>query len=175
MVDIIGDWTEQLWKSGEYWMGMKGSGLIWYSELQGGSPHLCWLRPASVEPWWTSIWIVLTHMRHMESPNWVALCVSKTEAILPYLTGVHRDIAWVTHGVSAEAYAWKTCTRVRWALIVSLTSSWIVATHGALLACMCRVVRLYPCKVDYWLESPRHPRTWVMACSSCLNVELSTL
>jgi hypothetical protein len=28
-----------------------------------------------------------------------------------------------THGVSAEAYAWKTCTRVRWALIFALTAS----------------------------------------------------
>jgi hypothetical protein len=29
---------------------------------------------------------------------------------------------------------------------------------------------LYPCKVDYWFECPRHPRTWVMACSLCSNV-----
>jgi hypothetical protein len=125
-------------------MGRKGSGLIWYSELQGGSPCLCRLRPTSVEPWWTSIWTVLMLMGHMESPNWVASCVIEMEAILPYLTGVHRDSAWVTHGVSAEAYAWKTCTRVRWALIVSLTLSWIVATRGALLACVCHVVRFVP-------------------------------
>jgi hypothetical protein len=45
------------------------------------------------------------------------------EAILPYVTDVKWDSAWATHGVSAEAYAWKTCTRVRWALIVSLTAS----------------------------------------------------
>jgi hypothetical protein len=45
------------------------------------------------------------------------------DAILLYLTGVHRDSAWATHYVSIKAYAWKTCTRVKWALIVSLTAS----------------------------------------------------
>jgi hypothetical protein len=44
------------------------------------------------------------------------------EAILPYLTGVKWDSAWATHGVPVEAYAWEMCTRVRWALIVSLTA-----------------------------------------------------
>jgi hypothetical protein len=66
---------------------------------------------------------VLTHMGYMESPNLVASCVTEIEAILPYIKGVYRDSAWATHGVSAEAYAWKTCTRVRWALIISLASS----------------------------------------------------
>jgi hypothetical protein len=63
------------------------------------------------------------HMGHMESPNRVVSCVAEMEAILPYLTGVHWDSKWATHGVSAEAYAWKMCTRVRWALIVSFTAS----------------------------------------------------
>jgi hypothetical protein len=45
------------------------------------------------------------------------------EAILPYLTGVHWDSAWVTLGVSTEVYVWKMCTRVRWALIISLVMS----------------------------------------------------
>jgi hypothetical protein len=130
-------------------MERKGSDLIWYSELQGGSFRLCRLRPASVEPYWTSIWNVLTHTWHMESPNWVVPCVAETKAILPYLTGVRWDSAWATHGVSGEAYAWKTCTRVRWALIISLTSSWIVVTRGALWACVCRVVRFIP--MQGWL------------------------
>jgi hypothetical protein len=47
---------------------------------------------------------------------------AETEAILPYLTGVQWDSACATHGVSAEAYVWKMCSRVRWALIVSLTA-----------------------------------------------------
>jgi hypothetical protein len=84
---------------------------------------------------------VLMHTGYMESPNWVASCATKIEAILPYLTDVKWDSAWATHGVSAEAYAWKTWTRVRWALIISLTSSWIVATHGVLRTYVCHVVR----------------------------------
>jgi hypothetical protein len=140
MVGITGDQAGQLGESGEYWMGRKGSGLIWNLELQGGSTYLCCLRPALVGSEWISIWNVLMHMRHMESPKWVASCATETEAILPYLTGVQ----WATHGVSAEAYAWKTCTRVRWALIISLTASWIVATRGAVLAYVCRVVKFIP-------------------------------
>jgi hypothetical protein len=50
MNGIIGDRAGQLGENEEYWMGRKGSGLIWYSKLQGGSPHLRRLRPASVEP-----------------------------------------------------------------------------------------------------------------------------
>jgi hypothetical protein len=33
-----------------------------------------------------------------------------------------RDSAWATHVLSAEALAWKMCTRVRWALIISFTA-----------------------------------------------------
>jgi hypothetical protein len=47
-VGIIGDRAGQLGENEEYWMGRKGSGLICYSELQGGSPRLCRLRPTSV-------------------------------------------------------------------------------------------------------------------------------
>jgi hypothetical protein len=43
------------------------------------------------------------------------------------------------HGI-----AWKTCTRVRWALIVSLIASSAVATRGAFVAYVCHVVRLFP-------------------------------
>jgi hypothetical protein len=174
MVCIIGDQAGQLGENREYWMGMKESGLIWYSELQCGSPRLCRWRPASVGFEWTSIWNVLTHTGHMESLNWVASWATEMEAILPYLMGVQWDSAWTTHGVSAEAYAWKTCTRVWWTLIVSLIASWIIATHGSSgLTCVV-LSDLYPYKVDYWFESPRHPLIWVMACSSHLNVELPT-
>jgi hypothetical protein len=43
----IGDRVGQLGENGEYWMGRRMSGLI---KAQGGSPRLCQLRPASVEP-----------------------------------------------------------------------------------------------------------------------------
>jgi hypothetical protein len=42
---------------------------------------------------------VPTHTGHMESPNLVTSCVTETEAILPYLMGVHRDSARATNGV----------------------------------------------------------------------------
>jgi hypothetical protein len=48
MVGIIRDRAGQLGEMGENWMGRKGSGLIRNLELQGGFPHLCRLRPASV-------------------------------------------------------------------------------------------------------------------------------
>jgi hypothetical protein len=48
MVGVIGDQVRQLGENGEYWMERKGSGLIWYSELQGGSLRLCQLGPTSV-------------------------------------------------------------------------------------------------------------------------------
>jgi hypothetical protein len=31
--------------------------------------------------------------------------IAELDDTLPYLTGVARDSAWATHGVSAEAYA----------------------------------------------------------------------
>jgi hypothetical protein len=60
--------------------------VIWIKnlELQGGSPLLRRLRPASVGFEWTSFWNAQTHTRHIESPNWVASCVVETEAIIPY-------------------------------------------------------------------------------------------
>jgi hypothetical protein len=86
---------------------------------------------------------------HMKSSNWVAPCAAEMKAIIPYLTCVQWDSAWATHSVSTKAYVWKTCTRVRWALIVSLATSWIVATCCALLSCVCRVVRFIP--LQCWL------------------------
>jgi hypothetical protein len=34
--------------------------------------------------------------------NLVASCVTKTQAILPYLMGVYRDSAWATHGYPSQ-------------------------------------------------------------------------
>jgi hypothetical protein len=116
----------------EKWRILNGKEDEW-SDLKFGAPR----------------WYVLMHTRHMESPNWVAMCVAEMEANLPYLMGVQWDSAWASHGVSTEAYAWTTCTRARWALIVSLTTSWTVATRGALRAYMCHIVRFIP--LQGWL------------------------
>jgi hypothetical protein len=50
MVGIIGDRAGQLGEIGEYWMERKVGGLIWNSELQGGSLHLCRLRTDRLTP-----------------------------------------------------------------------------------------------------------------------------
>jgi hypothetical protein len=155
-------------------MWKKGSGLIWNLELQGGSPRLCQLRTdclalVSQFELCTGAYEIL-----WGPTNWVAPCVIKTKAILPYLTGVHQDSAWAILGVSAEAYTWKTCTRVRWAMIVSLTALWTVATRGALLAHVCHVVRLLPLQGLNWLDSPQYPRIWVTFADCGHSVELST-
>jgi hypothetical protein len=47
-VGIIGHRVGQLGKNGEYWIGMLRVVWIINSELHGGSPHLCLLRPKSV-------------------------------------------------------------------------------------------------------------------------------
>jgi hypothetical protein len=174
MVGIIGDRVEQLGKNEDYCMGRKGSGLIWNSELQGGSPHLCQLRTDRLAPV-SKFELCTGAYRILWGPvNWVALCVTETEAVLPYITGVHRDSAWATHGMYAEAYVWKTCTSMRWALIISLIVLWTIATCGALPACMCRVVRLLPLQGLNWLESPWYPRIWVTLACCSHSVELTT-
>jgi hypothetical protein len=149
MIGIIGDRVGQIGKMGEYWMGRRMSGLIWNSELQGGSPYLCRLRTDRLASMSKFVLCTGAYEILWAPANWVVSCAAETEAILPYLTGVKWDSAWATHGVSTEAYAWKTCTRVRWTLIISLTALWAVATCGALLARVCRVVRLIP--LQGWL------------------------
>jgi hypothetical protein len=160
MVGIIGDWVGQLGENGEYWVGRKGSGLIWYSELQGGSPHLSRLRTMSFESCWTSIWMYW-RIRNIWNPQ------TETEAILPYLTDVKWDSTWATHGVSAEAYAWKMCTRVRWALIVSLTSSWNCCNSrcplGLCVSC-CQVYTLARLIIDSDLRDTLGHGWWLVPC-----------
>jgi hypothetical protein len=171
---IIGDRAGLLGENEEYWMGRKGSGLIWNSELQGGSPRLCWLRIDRLALV-SKLELCTGAYRILWGPaNWVASCAAETKTILPYLTDVKWDSEWTTHGVSTEAYAWKTCTRVRWALIVSLTALWTIATRGALPGRVCRVVRLLPLQGLNWLESPRYPRIWVTLAHCSHSVKIST-
>jgi hypothetical protein len=51
---------------------------------------------------------VLTHTGHMKSPNLLASCVDKLDDTLPRFIGVQWDSVRATHGVSVEAYTWKT-------------------------------------------------------------------
>jgi hypothetical protein len=130
-------------------MRRKGSDLLWNLELQGGSSCLCWLRLMLVEPCWTNIWNVLTHTGHKESSNWVASCVDELDDTLPHFTGVQWDSIRATHGVSAEAYAWKTTLGWGRTCPGFLITLWIVATRGALLACVCCVIWFIP--LQGWL------------------------
>jgi hypothetical protein len=91
---------------------------------------------------------VLAHMGHIESPNLVALCVIELDNILPPYR-CYTGQCWATHGVSTEAYTWKTTLGRGRTRPDSLTMSWTVATRGALLACVCRVVRFIP--MQGWL------------------------
>jgi hypothetical protein len=145
-VDIIGDRAGQFGESGEYWMGRKGHGLIWNSELQWGSPRLCRLRPASVGFEWTSFELCTdAYEIFWGLANLVASSVAELDDTRPYLMGVTRDSAWATHGVSAEANTWKTCTRVRWArldsfiVVMNCCHSWCLS--GPRVSC-CQVISL---------------------------------
>jgi hypothetical protein len=51
---------------------------------------------------------VLTHTGHMEFPNLVALCADGLDDTLPRIMSVQWDCVRAAHGVSAEAYVWKT-------------------------------------------------------------------
>jgi hypothetical protein len=88
-------------------------------------------------------------MGHMESPKLVASYFDELDDTLPHFTCVQWDSVRATHGVSTGAYVWKTELRRGRARLDSLTASLTVATHGALLACVCHVVRFIP--LQGWL------------------------
>jgi hypothetical protein len=54
---------------------------------------------------------VLTHTRHMESPNLVASCVEGLDDTLPRFMGVQWDSVRATQGVNVKAYVWKMALR----------------------------------------------------------------
>jgi hypothetical protein len=76
--------------------------------------------------------------------NLVASCVTELDDTLCCFTGVQWDSVWATHGVFIEAYVWKIALGWGRTRPDSLTASWNVATHGAFVAHVCRVVRFYP-------------------------------
>jgi hypothetical protein len=47
-------------------------------------------------------------MGHMKSRDLVVLCVVELDDTLPHFMGVQWDRVRAIHGVSAEAYGWKT-------------------------------------------------------------------
>jgi hypothetical protein len=79
--------------------------------------------------------------------NVLASSVTEFDDTLLYLMGVTR----ATHDVSIEAYAWKMCTRVRWAgldsliVIVNYCHSWCL--RGPRMSC-CQVISLARLTID---------------------------
>jgi hypothetical protein len=67
--------------------GKDESGLMLDSELQGGSPHLCRLRTASVVPCCNKHWVVYWHIRDLWGPaNLVASTVAELDDTPLYFT-----------------------------------------------------------------------------------------
>jgi hypothetical protein len=92
---------------------------------------------------------------------------------LTSLMDVIRDTMRATHGLSVKAFTWKTALGRGRTRPNSLIVSWTVATHGAQLFDHVMLSSYYRYKVDYWFESPQHPRKWVMAWSLSQNVEFN--
>jgi hypothetical protein len=86
LIDFMRDRVGQLGESGECQMGRSESGLhdIWSSE--GGSPRLCRLRTASVDPPATSIDYVLNIRAIWVPANLVASTVAELDDTLPRFT-----------------------------------------------------------------------------------------
>jgi hypothetical protein len=101
-------------------MGRRMSDLIQNSELQGGSPRLCRLRTDRLAPMSKFELCTGAYGILLCPTNLLASTVTELDDTLQYLMGDTRDSACAVHGESTEAYAWKTCTRVRWAWLDSL-------------------------------------------------------
>jgi hypothetical protein len=156
-------------------MGWRMSGLIIDSKLRGGSPHLCRLRPTSVGSEWASSDYVLAHMGFMGSCKCSSFVCFWDES---YSTIPHGCLEGIVHGPPMDSrvcgIAWKTCTWMRWALIVSMATSWTVATHGALLARVRCVVMFIPLQGWLLIRISATPSKMGDACLPHQNVELST-
>jgi hypothetical protein len=145
---------ENTWWEGRGWYDLKFRAPRW------------WPPPVSVKDWSSGpdeqVLVVYWRIWVLMGSHKLSSFVCRWDGSYPTIPNWSKwDSAWATHGVSVEAYAWKTCTRMRWALIVSLTALWTVATRGALLARVCRGVRLLPLQCLNWLKSLRYPRIWV--------------
>jgi hypothetical protein len=73
--------------------------------------------------------------------NLVTSYVTELDDTLPRFTGVQWGSIRATHSLSSEAYAWKMALERGRTWPDSVTTSYTVATRGALLARGCRVVR----------------------------------
>jgi hypothetical protein len=88
----------QLGESGEYRMGRRRVECFHVRSSEGGSPHLCRLRTASVGPEEQAS-IMYWGIHDIWGPaNLVALMVTELDDTSPLIQDVHRDCVWATHG-----------------------------------------------------------------------------
>jgi hypothetical protein len=160
------DRARQLGESGEYQMGRSGEVCCLVQSSKGGSFHLCRLRTNRLAPV-SKFDYVLAHAGFMGS--------CKHSSFIGHWDGSYPTIPAVmyigiVHGPPTDAHrgiAWRTCTRVRWAQIISLNVSWTVATCGVFMTLRCHVVRWLSLQGWKLLEPPWHSGTWViLACCS---------
>jgi hypothetical protein len=122
------------------------------------------------------VWVVYWRIWDFLGPtNILASLVTELDNTLPYLMDDRREGAWATHGVSVEAYVWKTYTRVRWArlnsLIVIVNCCHLWCPPGPRVLC-CQVISLASCKIDLSLRD--YYRCFVCSSASARNCQCST-
>jgi hypothetical protein len=136
--------------------GKDESGLFSYSELQGGSLNLCWLRTDCLAQV-SKFDYVLTHTRFMGS---LKLSSFDGRRVGRYLTSHTMMYTGIVYGLPMDipvyCITWKTCTMKRWDParlfdhcheLWPHVGSWRPHVCRVVRLHVCRVVRLLPCKV----------------------------
>jgi hypothetical protein len=140
---------------------------------EGGSPHLCRLRTASVEPCGTSIDYVLAHTEFIGSHKlssfdgcWVGRHSTILHSGIGIVWGPPTDAHW--------GIAWKTCTRVWWArldsLIVIMNCGLSWCLHGSRVSCYQVIFHVKGILILISMT----PSDMGESCSLCSNIEVQT-
>jgi hypothetical protein len=123
---------------------------------EGGRPHLCWLRTASVEPWGISIIYVLAHTRFMGSWKISSFDGHWVGEYSTIALGRIRDSVWATHRcplrycVEDMHYSKVAPTRL---LIVIMNCGHLWCLCESCVLC-CQVFRLQGCKLVWISATP---------------------
>jgi hypothetical protein len=161
------DWAGQLGESG---VSLDGKGGEWYVDIWDSkvvAPTCVNWGPFIVDPW-TSIWLCTNRIPDL----WglINRCSSMIVVVGRYPTIPLEMSIGIVYRPPTDSPAcgitWKMCTRERWdpdrpyCIIVKCCHTFTCWSG------------LYPCRIGYWFRSPRHPRTWVIACSLPPLVEM---
>jgi hypothetical protein len=137
--------------------GWKGRGVVCgYSRLQGGSPHLCWLRTihsGTLSKYLNCTECMLILWFPVNRHSLMILVVGRYPTIpLEMFTGI---VYMPPTNSPMCGIVWKMCTRERWDLdrpcdvFLKGCHMWPVRGRVCLLG-------LPPCKVVYWFRSLQH-------------------